>query len=299
MTDLGALEAGGTKFICAIGNEDGNISARRSFPTRGPGETLAEAVDFFRGRAIRALGIGAFGPLDLQPGSPTRGSITSTPKTGWQSINLIEYFQGALNVPIGLDTDVNAAALAEQRRGAGRGLRSLIYLTVGTGIGGGVLIDGHPVHGISHPEIGHLRIPRDPMHDPFEGICLFHGDCLEGLASGPAIARRWGQAAESLSADHPAWVLEAHYLALAVVNLVLTLAPQRILLGGGVMHQGQLFPLIRLKVQEFLNGYLQIKALGPDIREFIQAPGLGDSAGVLGALELAADVFRSGQHSAH
>jgi fructokinase len=189
--------------------------------------------------------VASFGPLDLNPRSPTYGCITSTPKPGWSDVDLVRPIRQAFNVPIGFDTDVNAAALAEWRWGAAQGLQSFVYLTIGTGIGGGGLINGQRMHGLIHPEMGHLRIPHDLAGDPFPGACPFHGDCLEGLASGPAFIARWGQPAETLPDDHPAWRLEAQYLSLALVNIICTLSPQRLILGGGVMQRQRLFPLIQ------------------------------------------------------
>ena len=200
----------------------------------------------------------------------------------------------ALRVPIGFDTDVNLAALGEWKWGAGQGIDDLIYMTIGTGIGGGGLVGGKLMHGLIHPEMGHMRIPHDLVADPYPGHCPFHGDCLEGLACGPAINERWKQASETLPADHPAWPLEAHYLALAMVNLITTLSPQRIILGGGVMANRQLFPLIRRGVQELLNAYVQSPAILDEIDRYIVPPGLGDRSGVLGAFALAQQIGPTG-----
>ncbi len=218
--------------------------------------------------------------MDLDRNSPTYGYITSTPKPGWANCNLAGKVEQALGVPVGFDTDVNAAALGEAEWGAGQGLSDLLYLTVGTGIGGGAIAGGNVVHGLAHPEMGHIRIPHDTARDPYPGACPFHGDCLEGLASGPAMQHRWGAPAEQLPPDHPAWALEAHYLALAVTNFALTLSPRRIILGGGVM-QPHLFQPIRDEVQRLLNGYVRHPA------EYIVPPKLGGRSGILGALVLA------------
>lgn len=274
MKQYGGIEAGGTKFVCAIGSGPGDLR-RTTFPTTTPAETIGRAIAFFDNEKIEAIGIASFGPLDLE-----RGFITATPKAGWRNTDFLGPVAHALQVPIGFDTDVNAAALAESRWGAGQGLTDLIYITVGTGIGGGALVGGKPVHGRIHPEMGHVLIPRDPA-DSYPGCCPFHSDCLEGLASGTAMAGRWECKAQELPADHEAWRLEARYLAKGIVNFLLTLSPQRIILGGGVMHQAALFPLIRAEVARLINGYLP---LGEDL---IGPPQLGDNAGVLGAIALA------------
>ncbi len=288
---LGGIEAGGTKFVCAVGSGPGDLRAEVRFETTGPQETINRAIEFFkeqaRGTTLDAVGIAAFGPLDPDPRSETFGFITSTPKQGWQNTDFAGVVQNALRVPVGFDTDVNGAALGEWRWGAAQGLENFIYLTIGTGIGGGGLINGELMHGLVHPEMGHIRIPHDREADPYAGLCPYHGDCLEGMASGPAIAGRWQEAAENLEPDHPAWQLQAHYLALALMNMTLTLSPQRIVLGGGVMRQRQLFPLIRKRMLELLNGYVQAPALLDNVDRFIVPPALGDQAGVLGALALA------------
>jgi fructokinase len=284
----GGIEAGGTKWVCAVATGHKQILAHAVFPTTTPAETLGQALAFFRGqRDITALGIGAFGPLDANPSSPTWGYITTTPKPGWAHSNVGSTMQQALGVPVSFDTDVNAAAFGEYTWGAAQGLGTFAYLTIGTGIGGGGMVNGTLMHGLLHPELGHMRIPHDRATDPYAGICPYHGDCLEGLAAGPALRERWGQRGETLPADHPAWALEAHYLALALVNLICTISPQRIILGGGVMQQPQIWPLLRRAVQDLLNGYLQIPALLDQIDDYIVPPALGDRAGVLGALALA------------
>lgn len=287
----GGIEAGGTKFVCAIGSGPGDLLAETSFPTTAPGETLARAVDFFRdalrGRPLHSLGIASFGPLDLNAHSPTFGFITTTPKAGWSQVDVLRVIQDALAVPVFVDTDVNAAALAESLWGAGQGRDPLVYITVGTGIGGGLLCKGAPVHGLQHPEIGHMYLPHDLLADPFAGSCPYHGDCLEGLASGTAMAQRWGQRAETLPPDHPAWDLEARYLGLALANLICTVAPQAIVLGGGVPEQLHLLARVRREAERRLNGYIQSPWLAPGLEEYILAPGLGRHAGVLGAIALA------------
>ena len=289
---VGGIEAGGTKFVCAVGTGPDDVRAEVRFPTTAPDETIGRAIDFFRQQQtqhgpLAAVGIAAFGPLDPQPGSPTFGYITTTPKPGWRDTDFVGPVQRALRIPVGFDTDVNVAAVGEARWGAAQGLDSFIYLTIGTGIGGGGLIGGQMLHGLIHPEMGHIRLPHDRQADPYPGCCPFHGDCLEGLASGPAIEGRWGQSAGTLAVDHPAWALEAEYLALALVNFICTLSPQRIVLGGGVMDQQHLFPLVRRKVQQYLAGYVQSPAILEHIADYIVPPGLGPRAGVLGAMALA------------
>jgi fructokinase len=289
---FGGIEAGGTKFVCAVGSGPADLAAVERFPTTTPDETIARAIEFFQRQEARhgrlaAVGIASFGPLDPRVGSPTWGHITSTPKPGWANTDLAGAIGCALQLPVGFDTDVNGAALAEWRWGAAQGLDSALYLTVGTGIGGGGVIGGRPMHGLVHPEMGHIRIPHDTQRDPYRGHCPFHGDCLEGLACGPAIAERWGKAAQDLPSEHAAWELEAHYLALAVANFACTLSPERVILGGGVMEQPALLPLVRRGVQELLAGYIQSAAILHDIDRYIVAPGLGDRSGVLGALALA------------
>ena len=287
---LGGIEAGGTKFVCATGTGPDELRAEARFPTTTPDETIGRAIEFFRREAsaepLAAVGIASFGPIDLDLGSSTWGHITSTPKPGWARTDLAGPVARALAVPVGFDTDVNGAALGEHRWGAARGLDSFVYLTVGTGIGGGAMIRGRLLHGLVHPEMGHLLIARR-ADDDYPGRCPFHGSCLEGLACGPAIEERWGAGAEELEPDHPAWELEAHYLALGLANLVGALSPRRFVLGGGVMEQRQLFPLVRRKLAELLNGYVRAAEIMDENEEFIQAPGLGRRSGVLGAIALA------------
>ncbi|MGB6943347.1 MAG: ROK family protein [Bryobacteraceae bacterium] len=287
MLRLGGIEAGGSKFVCAAGSgpEDAEFA---EFPTTTPEETIGHVVDFFRARApLAAIGIASFGPIDPNPESPTFGYITSTPKRLWRNFDFAGTVGRALGTPIAFDTDVNAAALAESRWGAARSLRNFIYVTVGTGLGGGAILDGRLLHGKLHPEMGHIRIPHDRARDPFPGNCPYHGDCLEGLAAGPAIEARWGRPGHLLPDGHPAWDLEAEYLALGIVSWTCTLSPERILLGGGIMQREELFAKVRARVAELLNGYLET----PEI----VAPKLGRRAGVLGALALANHPAR--QHS--
>ncbi len=289
MTVYGGIEAGGTKFVCAVGSGPNEILAETEFPTTSPGETIGRAIAFFNDQSARigAVGIGSFGPVDPDPRSSGFGTITTTPKPGWQNVDILGQIQTALGVPVAFDTDVNAAALGEHRWGVAQGLETFVYITVGTGIGGGAMVEGDLLHGLMHPEMGHLRIPHDRDRDPFEGTCPFHGDCLEGLASGPAIERRWGQSGEALPDDHPAWSLEAHYLALGLMSIICILSPQRIILGGGVMERSFLFPMIRSEVQHLLSDYIQVPAITEEIDGTIVPPGLGARAGVLGAIALA------------
>jgi fructokinase len=262
-------------------------------PTTTPEATIAEVISYFRKspKPLQAIGIGSFGPVDLRPESAAFGCITSTPKAGWKHFNLAGAIAGALDVPVGFDTDVNAAALGEARWGAAAGLTDFIYVTVGTGIGGGAVVNGSILHGLMHAEMGHIRVPHDISFDPFAGNCPFHGDCFEGLASGPAMQARWGVSADQLPANHAAWKLEAHYLALGLVSLVCALSPQRIILGGGVMRQTQLFPMIRKELASLLNGYIQAPELTDHIDSYVVPPKLGDRAGVLGSLVLAERAF--------
>lgn len=293
---MGGIEAGGTKFVCAVGTGPDGVQAEARVPTTTPAETIGRVVAFFAEQAARAplaaLGVASFGPVDLDPRSATFGCITTTPKPGWRDVDLVGPLRRALGVPVAFDTDVNAAALAEQRWGAGRGLATLVYVTVGTGIGGGAVVDGRPLHGLVHPEMGHVRVPHDRARDPFAGTCPAHGDCWEGLATAPAIAARWGRAPEALPDDHPAWALEAHYLALGLANVVLTLSPERLVLGGGVMARTQLYPLVRAGMVELLAGYLVSPALGDGLRRYVVPPALGERAGVLGALALAHEALK-------
>jgi fructokinase len=290
---FGAIEGGGTKFVCAIGTGPDDLETVQ-IPTTSPAATIGAAIDFFRSRRsdLRAIGIGSFGPVDLNPESWTYGYITCTPKPGWRNCDVAGPIRKSLDLPIGFDTDVNSAALGEARWGAARGLSDFLYLTVGTGIGGGVVAGGRVVHGLVHPEMGHIRVPHDRATDPFEGACPFHGDCIEGLAAGPALERRWGVPGRELAPGHPGIALEAKYLALGLANWVCTLSPQRIVMGGGVMQQAQLFPLIRQELLRLLNGYIEAREITDCIDQYVVPAGLGSRAGVLGALVLAEEAAR-------
>ena len=276
MAFLGAIEAGGTKFVCGVGTGPDDLVTTR-IETTSPCATVASAAAWIRAKSagrLRAVGIGSFGPVDLKT-----GHITSTPKAEWRNFDLAGEVRHALGVPVAFDTDVNAAVLGEARWGAARGVRNCIYLTVGTGIGGGAIVEGKIVHGLTHPEMGHIRVPRDAS-DSFAGVCPYHGDCLEGLATGPAVEARWGAPGQNLPPDHPGWTLEARYLALGIANYICMLSPEKIIVGGGVMRQTQLYEMIRPQVAAILAGYVGTL---PEI----VPPGLGELSGVLGSLALA------------
>lgn len=282
---LGGIEAGGTRWVCAIGDGE-NLRRVEAIPTTSPDETIARAVEFFCDGSISALGIGSFGPVDVRRDSPTWGRIRATPKPGWSEAEVAARLRDALGIRVALDTDVNAAALGEWRWGAASGFENFCYVTVGTGIGGGVFVHGRPIHGLVHPEFGHIRIPHDRDRDPFPGCCPFHGDCFEGLASGEALRQRWGKPGEQLT-DPAVWELEAEYLALGLLNLVFVLSPERIVLGGGVSAVPGLLPRVRVRLRELLAGYLDAPQLGDGIEDFLVFPALGSRAGVVGAIELA------------
>ncbi|HEY3312751.1 MAG TPA: ROK family protein [Anaerolineales bacterium] len=295
---FGGIEGGGTKFVCAVGTGPDDIRAETRFPTTTPSETLAQAVSFFRQQEkeigpLSALGVASFGPLDPNPASKTYGYILPTPKPYWSNADIIGPLRAAFNLPVSFDTDVNGAALAEARWGSAQGCDPVLYITIGTGVGGGALVNGKLLHGLLHPEMGHIRLPRDPVRDPFPGACPFHGDCFEGLAAGPAMEKRWGQKAETLPREHPAWDLEAHYIALALVDFIVTLSPQKIVIGGGVAQQEHMLPLIHQKVVSLLNGYVQSPLTNQKIADYIVLPALGGRAGVLGAIALAEQALQA------
>jgi fructokinase len=275
-----------------VGLGPADILAEERFPTSTPGSTLNEVVEFFKpfceGKQLRHIGVGSFGPCDLEPTSATHGYITTTPKPGWQNTNLVGTLKASLPVDVTFDTDVNAAAFGEYLWGAARGASTCLYLTIGTGIGGGYVVNGRPLHGLQHPEMGHIRVPHDFTRDPFAGACPYHGDCLEGLAGGPAIEKRFGVRGEELDDSDPFWELEAQYLGAAIASYVLVLSPARIVTGGGIMQRIALLPRLRYHAQQQLAGYIRQPALLNGLEEYIVAPGLGARAGVLGALALAA-----------
>lgn len=280
----GAIEAGGTKMVLAVADEELNILWRKTLPTRTPEETVPEMLAFFRENQVDALGIGSFGPLDLNPDSDHFGSITKTPKLSWRDYPLMQTFRDKLQIPCAVDTDVNAAALCEAQMGAGMGLKNCVYVTVGTGIGGGIYCEGQLVHGLMHPEVGHMLLrahPQDPCPD---GFCPYHKGCLEGVASGPAMEKRWGRSARELPPDHPAWALEAHYLAQMCMNLMMTVSPEKIILGGGVMGQEHLFPLIRKELVRLVNGYIPCMEDG---EKLVVPPVCYPDSGLIGSLLLA------------
>ena len=285
MAIIAAIEAGGTKFICGLGTEDGKVIERISIPTTTPEETMGKVIEYFSDKEFDVMGVGSFGPIDPVKGSETYGYITKTPKPYWSDFNMIGELKEKFNVPMEFDTDVNGAALAESWWGAGEGLKNVLYITVGTGIGAGAVVDGKMVQGLTHPEMGHISLKRH-KDDKFEGRCPFHKDCLEGMASGPAIEDRWGKKGFELAEVDEVWDMESYYLAQALVNYILILSPQKIIMGGGVMKQKQLFPKIRKYVQETLNEYVQKKEILEDIENYIVYPGLGDEAGFVGSIAL-------------
>ncbi|MDO9547313.1 MAG: ROK family protein [Pelolinea sp.] len=293
---FGAIELGGTKTFVMIAKDKTNIYSRKIFPTLSPNQTISDITNFFKDETnsldleLASIGIGSFGPLDLDPESKTFGYITSTPKEGWQFTNLKGKIEESLQIPAAIDTDVNASALGEFRSLLKQDIDSFVYITIGTGIGGGFIINRELVHGLVHPEFGHIRIPHNKRMDPFPGICPYHRDCFEGLASGPALEERWHMTAEMLPKEHMAWELEADYISLALMNLICTVSPQKIILGGGVMHQLHLFKKIYQKTQRYLNNYIKSKYLDEQIRDLIMPPKLKDNSGIFGALHLAIDT---------
>ncbi len=289
---LGALEAGGTKMVCSVGDEQGRILDRTVMPTLTPDETLPGIAAYFGDKNIDALGIAGFGPLDLNPNSPTYGYITTTPKQGWQNCALMPYLRQALKVPALIDTDVGAAALAEFEMGAGKEVNNLIYVTVGTGVGGGMIVNGQLVHGLVHPEAGHIIVKPHPQDPNPEGFCPYHSSCLEGLAKGPTFDQRWGISSKALPQDHIGWVIEADYLAQFCANALTMLSTEMIVLGGGVMQQQFLFPMIRKRTLEILGGYVAHDKVLNHIDQIIVPPGLGVNSGVTGALLLAARALK-------
>lgn len=282
---LGALEAGGTKMVCAIGNEKGEIYEQVSIPTQTPDITIPELVSFFEEKGIEALGIACFGPVDLNKNSDTYGYITSTTKLSWIHCDMVGAFQKALGCPVGFDTDVNGSVLGEVTFGQAKGKDNVIYITIGTGIGAGIYAEGKLLHGMMHPEAGHVLIRRREG-DTFEGKCPYHTTCLEGMAAGPAIETRWGKKAVELKEQKEVWDLEAYYIAQALVNYIFTLSPEMIILGGGIMHQKQLFPMIRQYVKELLGDYIKTKQI-EDLEHYIVPASLQDNQGIMGCLELA------------
>ncbi len=287
MIYLGALEAGGTKMVLSRLDENGGMLERTSMPTETPEVTIPAMIEWFLAHPVTALGIGSFGPIDLHRDSPTYGYITQTPKLAWRSAPLLPVMRDALAIPVGLDTDVNAAAMAEAEMGAAQGLDSCLYVTIGTGVGGGLVMDGKPVHGLTHPELGHQLLRPDPRDPAPKGFCPYHEGCLEGLAAGPAIQKRWGMPAYEIPRDHVAWEIEAEYLAQMCHNAIMSFSPEKIILGGGVMQQDFLIPMVRERTVKLLGGYLSHPAVDRGLDDLIVAPGLGVHSGVMGAWLLA------------
>lgn len=288
----GAIEGGGTKFICAIGSGPNNIRAEARFTTTTPEDTMGQVTEFFQQQEekvgkLSAIGFACFGPLDPNPASPTYGYILPTPKPGWSNADVAGMLRKEFDIPITFDTDVNGAALGEWRWGKAQGLKTFIYLTVGTGIGGGAYVEGNLLHGLIHPEMGHIFLKHDMEKDPFEGVCPFHGDCFEGLSSGVAIEKRWGMRGSQLAPSHIAWDLEADYIAQALATYSMAFSPQRIIVGGGVGSLGHLLPRVQKRTRELINGYVQSPAILEHIESYIVNPGLGARSGVLGAIALA------------
>lgn len=283
---LAGIEAGGTKMVCAVSDAELNLKGSAVFPTTTPQETIAEIINYFRKFDIDAVGIGSFGPIDLNPKSSTYGYITKTPKTGWSDFDFVGVFKKAFGVPVGFDTDVNAAILGEVYKGAAYGCNNAIYITIGTGVGVGVYCNGGLVHGLVHPEAGHILLNRHP-EDSFEGSCPFHKNCVEGMASGPAIEKRWGKSPKLLIENDKVWELEAYYIAQAVASYILTYSPEKVILWGGVMHQDKLFDMVRSNVKEILNGYVHSEMIDSKIDQYIVKPALGEKPGITGALCLA------------
>lgn len=287
------IEAGGTKIKCIIASDPGNVVDETTFATTGPEETLPLVIDHLHQSTqrlkitLKGVGLSCFGPLDLDTHSPTYGWITSTPKVAWRNFPILQYFQDRLEIPVLIETDVNGAALGEGRWGAAAGISDYVYITVGTGIGGGVIHNFTPLFGMTHPEIGHMKIQPHP-EDPFPGNCPYHTTCLEGLANAPSLAARWNIDPALLEDDHPAWRFEAYYLGQAIHNLILVCAPKMVILGGGVLKRQGLIEKTRLETTKILNGYVESNYLN-NMNEYIVPPALGDRAGALGAIALFLD----------
>ena len=278
----GAIEAGGTKFVCAVSDKQLEIKERVSIPTTTPEETLKQVFDFFDQYTLTSIGIGSFGPIDVNEKSATYGYVTSTPKTAWKNFDFLGSVKQRYGIPVAWTTDVNAAAYGELKKGSAQGTESCLYLTVGTGIGGGAVVDGKVLSGYGHPEMGHLLVRMHP-DDDFDGVCPYHGNCLEGVAAGPAIEKRYGKKGHELAEDKKVWEIEAFYLAQALVNYTLILSPEKIVLGGGVMKQTQLLSMIKEQFTQLMAGYVAT----PPLDEYIVTPELEDNAGITGCLLMA------------
>ena len=292
---IAGIEAGGTKFFTTVGDMDGNVIERHRTDTTTPEETMTEVCEILKNYQskydIKALGLGCFGPIDINLKSPTYGFITNTPKTAWKNFDIVSSIKSVFDGPINFNTDVNAAAICEQLWGAATGLENLLYLTIGTGVGGGAICNNRIVQGATHTELVHINIAQNP-NDDFKGSCPFHNNCLEGLASGTAVNKRWEvSSASKLNDDHIAWEYEAEYLAKAIVSFIFTLSPEKVILGGGVMHKTILFDLIRKNVNNYVNGYFDYSAL-QDMANFIVPASFGDNTGVKGSLALALDALK-------
>jgi len=290
----GAIEAGGTKFVCAVLDEKANILEKTTIDTLNPDYTMGKTVEFFKNHDIVSLGIGTFGPVDINPESPEYGTILNTPKLKWRNFNLIKYIKSDINVPIIIDTDVNAAALCEYKMGAGKGKKSVLYITIGTGIGAGFVSEGKTLKGLTHPEMGHILI-RTMESDDFEGVCPSHGNCFEGLVSGPAIEKRCGKKAQFLPEGHEVWGYIADYIGQALMTYTLVLSPEIILIGGGVSQQAHIFPMIREAFKRHMNGYVRHKVLDGDLSQYIRYPENGQMAGLFGSYQLALQAYEDGK----
>lgn len=290
MSLYGAIEAGGTKFVCAVGDAKGDIKERISIPTTTPEETMPQVIAFFKRFPIEAIGIGSFGPIDVDKNSPTYGNVTTTPKLAWKDYPLLKTIEAEFSVPTGFNTDVNVAALGEAKLGAAKGVDNCLYITIGTGIGAGAYINGELLQGLTHPEMGHILVRRHP-EDTYKGRCPYHADCLEGLAAGPAIEERWGEKAFHLSDKEKVWEMEGYYIAQALMQYILILSPKKIILGGGVMNQEHVLTHVYRYLSELLNGYVSYPEVDDKMNEYIVRPGLGDNAGITGGLLLAEKVF--------
>lgn len=294
---FGAVEGGGTKFVCVVGSKPGDIRHHVRIPTTTPDETLGKVAKYFENvkvhTEIKSIGIGCFGPIDPNKDSPAFGTITTTPKAGWAGADVVGSLS-RIGLPVAFDTDVNAAVLAEHRWGAGQHLTDVVYVTIGTGIGGGAVVNGEVMHGASHPEMGHVFVGREADDESFSGVCPYHSDCLESRASGPSMQSRWGKPPEDLPDDHPAWFLESRYIARGLANLTLTLSPQRIILGGGIALRSHIFPMIRNELLKELNGFRQVGLLASSIDEYVVPPSLGNESGVLGGIALAKKEVANG-----